>query len=69
MSEYSYKIEDVRKLTRGQIVLLTNKIKRRKEDHYILLAKMHGAYKPKGLNIDGATPIEEIIDRGKTLLQ
>ena len=69
MSEYHYKIEDVRKLTRGQIVLFGNKINRRKSEHYKMIAKIHGAYKPQGLDTDGATPIEEIIDKNKNFLQ
>jgi len=62
MSEYGYSVEYIRKMTRAQIFMFLEKISDRKGEDYKFHAKIHGAYKEKGLNTDGAIPIEDILD-------
>lgn len=66
MSEYNMSIFDVRKLTREQMFLFKEKIDDRKYDELKFNARLHGNdLKSQGLDVSGAVPIEEIIDRGK----
>lgn len=43
--------------------MFIDKIADRKNEDYKFHAKIHGAYKPKGLNTDGAIPIEDVLDQ------
>jgi len=56
-------------LTRGQIALFINKINKRRLEDINFQKAIHGM-KPerKGLNLDGAVPIEDILDKQGTLL-
>lgn len=62
MSSYGYSIEYIRKMTRAQIFLFVEKIADRENENNIFQAKLHGAYKEKGLKTDNAIPIEDILD-------
>jgi hypothetical protein len=63
MHEYSMKIKDIIKLTKSQILLLVEKIKKRIKRNQDFQISLHGG-KPKneGLNVKGATPIEHVIE-------
>lgn len=65
MSEYSWSIEYIRNLSRGQIILFCEKIAKRKRKDSIFQAKLHNAYKNPGLNTDNAIAIEDVIDKQK----
>lgn len=59
-------ILDVRKLTREQMFLFMDKIHDRKEDQLKNEVHLHGGkWKSKGLDTDGAVPIEDILDHQK----
>lgn len=61
-------ILDVRKLTREQMFLFLEKIRDRKEDQLKNEVHLHGGkWNHKGLDIDGAIPIETIMDNNKKL--
>lgn len=61
-------ILDVRKLTREQMFLFVNKIHDRKEDELKNEVRLHGGeWKDKRLNVDGAIPIEDIMDSNKKI--
>lgn len=68
MSEYGYKIEYIRTLTREQMFMFIEKIGDRKQEYYKFHAKVHGAYKHKGLETDNAVAIEEILDKGNIVM-
>ena len=55
-------------LTRGQIALFINKINKRRTDDINFQKAIHGIKPDKrGLNLDGAVPIEDILDGKSTL--
>lgn len=59
-------IMDVRKLTREQMFLFIDKISDREEDKLKNEVHLHGGkWKTNGLDTDGATPIEYIMDSNK----
>lgn len=63
MSEYGMKVEDIKSLTREQMFLFKEKIEERHERELKMEAKLHGAkLQTPGLDIDGATPIELVMD-------
>ena len=64
MNSYGWSVEYCMKLTRSQILLFGDKIKKRKEMENNFQKSLHGAeVKTKGLNTAGAVPIEDIIDQ------
>jgi hypothetical protein len=69
MSEYGWRLDYLLTLTKEQMILFkkraeTRIIRRDKNN-----AKLHGAdIKGKGLDVDGAVPIEEAMSRGKNSL-
>lgn len=65
MSEYGWSIEYIRNLSRGQLILFCDKISKRKKQDSIFQAKLHNAYKNPGLDIEGAIPIEDVLDEQK----
>jgi hypothetical protein len=55
-------------LTKGQIALFINKINKRMTDDINFQKAIHGIKPDKrGLNLDGAVPIEDILDGKSTL--
>jgi hypothetical protein len=55
-------------LTKGQIALFINKINKRRTDDINFQKAIHGIKPDKrGLNLDGAVPIEDILDGKSTL--
>jgi hypothetical protein len=68
MNQYKWSIEYCMNLTKGQIALFINKINKRRTDDINFQKAIHGI-KPdnKGLNLDGAIPIEDILDGKSTL--
>lgn len=61
-------ISDVRSLTREQMFLFIDKISDREEDKLKNEVHLHGGkWKSKGLDTDGAIPIEELIESDKKL--
>jgi hypothetical protein len=68
MSEYGYTIEYLTTLTRHQMFMFIEKIGDRKQEYYKFHAKIHGAYKHKGLDTDNAIAIEEVLDRGNIVM-
>jgi len=61
-------ISDVRALTREQMFLFIDKINDREEDKLKNEVHLHGGkWKSKGLDTDGAIPIEDMIDSQKKL--
>ena len=66
MHEYGYTHEYIAtKMTREQIVMFATRSAKRKESQLKFDAAIHGAkLKSKGLDLDDAKPIEELIDSG-----
>ena len=61
-------MEYITGLTRGQIALFINKIKKRKTNEYEFQKNIHGIQtEQKGLNLNGAVPIEDVLDGKNTL--
>lgn len=48
--------------------MFIEKIGDRKQEYYKFHAKIHGSYKHKGLDTDNAIAIEEVLDRGNTVM-
>jgi len=67
MSNYGWKLDYIMGLTRNQLVLFKEKIEDRVMEERKFQANLHNMkIKGKGLDMDGAIPIESIIDSGKT---
>ena len=68
MHEYGYKIEYLRGMTRPMMFLLMEQIGNRIGEDMKFEAKLHGAYQEKGLKLDNAIAIEDILDGNNKLL-
>lgn len=67
MSNYGWNINYVMSLTRNQIMLFKDRIEDRILSERKFQAQMHNMkIKGKGLDMEGAIPIESVIDSGKT---
>jgi hypothetical protein len=68
MNQYTWSLEYCMNLTKGQITLFINKINKRRLEDINFQKAIHGI-KPdkKGLNLEGAVPIEDILDKQGTL--
>lgn len=61
MYNYNWDLKYILTLTKEQIFLFSDKIERRESEHYKFITKVHGVYKPQGLDTDGAIPIENVL--------
>lgn len=61
MYNYGWSLEYILTLTKEQIFLFSDKINHRESEHYKFITKVHGVYKPQGLDTDGAIAIEDMM--------
>lgn len=63
MFNYSWSIEYIRKMTKGQIILFNEKINKRTKRENDFQISLHGGEpKNQGLNLNNAIPIEYAIE-------